>query len=100
LLHHNKYRVNLHHIISLFPPKFRRFGGVPIEKIPKHGCIIGWVVGEFSANSVKILLLNEMQHACNLSNIFHILTTDRKEVKVLRKIYFMKKSVFLKKLLM
>jgi len=42
LPHRNEYRVNLYHIVSLFPPNFRKFGAVPVEKFQKHGCIIGW----------------------------------------------------------
>jgi len=59
-----------------------------------------WVVGQFSANSEKIPLLNKMWYTGNMSNALEILTTDRKDANVLRKFCFIKKYAFLRELLM
>ena len=58
------------------------------------------MVGQFSANSEKIPLLNRMSYAGNMSYTLEILTMDREYVDVLRKICFMKKYAFLRELLM
>jgi len=81
------------------PPNFRRFGGVPVEELPKHRCIIGWW-GQFLAKSERIPLLNRTWYTRNMCNTLEILTIDRKDTGVLRKICFMKKYAFLRELLM
>ena len=78
---------------TVSPPNFRRFGDVPVEELPKH-------IGQFSANSERIPLLNRMWYTGNMSNTLEILTVDRKNVNVLRKFCFIKKYAFLRELFM
>ena len=84
---------------TVISPNFRRFGGVPVEELPKHRCIIGWLVS-FWLIPKQIPLLNKTWCAGNMSNAFENLIMDRKNAEVLRKICFIKKSAFLRKLLM
>jgi len=59
-----------------------------------------WVVGQFLANSERIPLLNRMWYAGNMSYALEILTMDREDADVLRKVCFIKKYAFLRELLM
>ena len=59
-----------------------------------------WVVGHFSAKSVKYLLLIEIHCACNLFHSHQILIVGVEYMQVLKEIFFIKKYGFLRKLLM
>jgi len=58
------------------------------------------VVGQFSANSERIPLLNRMWYAGNMSYTLEILTMDREDADVLMKICFIKEYAFFRELLM
>ena len=59
-----------------------------------------WVVGQSSANSERIPLLNRMSYAENMSYTLEILIMNREDADVLRRICFIKKYAFLRELFM
>ena len=94
---HKNYIVNLYNTAILCLSNSRRFGSVVVEKFPKHW-VHHWVVGYFAAKSAKHPLLIEIHRAYNLFDPCRILPVGGEYMLVLRKICFIKKYVFLRKL--